>query len=147
LGGFCYGFSLYITKNKHLLLKFYLFAYYKFKLVKYFKLINHWRIKGQISLSTIINFFFFMPVFRFHSFHQADILSRNKFFKTFFSSNPNRKVSSLISNSHMHNLLYQMNSNQIREVNYKEYKLVDKREYTYYGLRVGIIDGSSYSKQ
>ena len=40
-----------------------------------------------------------------------------------------------------------MNSNQIREVNYKEYKLVDKREYTYYGLRVGIIDGSSYSKQ
>ena len=40
-----------------------------------------------------------------------------------------------------------MDTEQIREVNYKEYKLVDKREYTYYGLRVGIVDGSSYSKQ
>ena len=40
-----------------------------------------------------------------------------------------------------------MDTEQIREVNYKEYKLVDKREYTYYGLRVGIVDGSSYSKE
>ena len=111
----------------------------------YFNLIKDWRKKVQIPLFTILKIFFLLPVFRAYSFLQADQLLRDKLFKQFFNAKA-RKHKSVLSDSHMSNILFKLDSNKIREILYKIFGKSDKRLYTYNGLRIGVIDGTVLSK-
>ena len=123
-----------------------MFAFSKFSLYKHFNIIKDWRKKFQIKLSTIIEIFFFIPIFRLHSFLQADQLFRNKKYKNLFKVKE-RKHKTLLSDSHMFNCLLNIDSDQIREVVYKVFAKTDKKLYKYRGLTIGSIDGSTFGKQ
>ncbi len=80
-----------------------------------------------------------------YSFLQADQLLRKKTFKLFFNVKP-RKHKSIISDSHMSNILLKLDSSQLREVLYRVFEKTDKNQYSYKRLRIGVIDGSTFSK-
>ena len=118
----------------------------KYNLYKHLNIIKDWRKKIQIKLSTIIKGFFFMPVFGVKSFLQADQLFRKKKYKNLFNVKF-RKHKTLISDTHMSNCLLHINSDELREVQYKIFEQTDKSLYEYNGLKIAAIDGSTFGKQ